>query len=583
MKIVIDMQGAQGDGSRHRGIGRYTLSLAKALIRNKGEHEIFLALNGYFPEAITAIRTEVDALLPQDQIRVWYPPTSLANQDVNDSWYRKTAERLREAFLASLKPDIVLISSLFEGFGDDVVTSIGTLAPTIPTAVILYDLIPFIHKDIYLNSPFVKDWYEQKIAHLLRADLLLAISESSRQEAIGCVDFPSDACINISSAVEEYFYKKDIDTLSEQTVRTRYGLSRPFVMYTGGIDYRKNVEGLIKAYAQLPFSVRAEHQLAIVCSMQPSNRSMLIKLAKKVGIQKDELVLTGFVPDDDLFVLYNLCKVFVFPSWHEGFGLPALEAMSCGRAVIGANTSSLPEVIGKQEALFNPRSDEAIADKLLQVLTDEPFRLALEAHGLQQAKQFSWDISAKRAIAAFEVFHGKKQASVWAQHAGLSALIDAIADIKPAPVDEQSWRDLAQAIASSISDNLNGKQLFVDISGLMQPNRIDDKQKEVSLARLSILLNSSYQGFRVEPVYATMTEGYRYARRFTGEFLGESNANLQDDIIEYHAGDVFFGLDIPETILSKYQLFYQQLGCHGVIMHLSDTNEAFQLITSKDV
>lgn len=583
MKIVIDMQGAQGDGSRHRGIGRYTLSLAKALIRNKGRHDIFLALNGYFPEAIAHIRTQMDQLLPQEQIRVWYPPNSLANQAVNDSWYRKTAQLLREAFLASLQPDIVLVSSLFEGFGDDVVTSIGTLAPMIPTAVILYDLIPFIHQDIYLKSPFVKDWYEQKIAHLLRADLLLAISESSRQEALSCVGFSPDACINISSAVEGYFYKKDIDSLCEQTVRIRYGLSRSFVMYTGGIDYRKNVEGLVKAYARLPVTVRAQHQLAIVCSMQPSNRSMLLDLAKKVGIKQDELVLTGFVCDDDLLVLYNLCKVFVFPSWHEGFGLPALEAMSCGRAVIGANTSSLPEVIGQQEALFNPRSDEAIADKLLQVLTDDSFRLKLEAHGLQQAKQFSWDISAKRAIAAFEGFHEKKQALVWDDQTGLATLINAIAGVKPAPVDEQSWRDLAQAIANSISGNVTGKQLFVDISGLTQSNKINDEQKEVSLSRLSMLLNKSYQYFRVEPVYATMTEGYRYARRFLGEFFGDSNANLQDDIIEYQAGDVFFGLDIPSAILSKYHLFYQQLDCHGVIMHLNDTNEAFQLIISKDM
>ncbi len=119
-------------------------------------------------------------------------------------------------------------------------------------------------------------------------------------------------------------------------------------------------------------------------------------------------MLTGFVSEEDLLTLYNLCKVFVFPSWHEGFGLPALEAMSCGRAVIGANTSSLPEVISRDDAMFNPMNDFSITEKLAQVLTDDVFRSELEQHGLERAKLFSWDTSAKRAIAAFETWHVKK-------------------------------------------------------------------------------------------------------------------------------------------------------------------------------
>ena len=113
-------------------------------------------------------------------------------------------------------------------------------------------------------------------------------------------------------------------------------------------------------------------------------------------------MLTGFVSEEDLLTLYNLCKAFVFPSLHEGFGLPALEAMSCGRAVIGANTSSLPEVIGRDDALFDPMNDRAIAEKIADVLTDDAFRSDLEQHGLKQAKRFSWDVCAQRAIAAFE-------------------------------------------------------------------------------------------------------------------------------------------------------------------------------------
>ncbi len=408
MRIVIDMQGAQSSGSRSRGIGRYTLSLAQAIVRNRGSHGVFLALNGMFPDAIEPIRAAFNELLPQENIRVWQAPGPVNSSGNENNWRRRTAELVREAFLASFKPDIVVVSSLFEGLGDDAVTSVGILSNTVPTAVLLYDLIPLIQRHIYLENPVAETWYENKLDHLRRADLLLAISEASRQEGIRYLGFSAEACVNISTAADPHFQPAQVDIEREVTVRERYGLLRPFVMYTGGIDHRKNIEGLIRAYAMLPKPLRASHQLAIVCSIQPPNRTALETLAREKGLEADELVLTGFVSEEDLLTLYNLCKAFVFPSWHEGFGLPALEAMSCGRAVIGANTSSLPEVIGRDDALFDPMNDMAIAEKLAQVLTNDAFRSELERHGLEQAKRFSWDASALRAIAALETLHVKK-------------------------------------------------------------------------------------------------------------------------------------------------------------------------------
>uniref|UniRef100_UPI00374CCA17 glycosyltransferase n=1 Tax=Undibacterium sp. TaxID=1914977 RepID=UPI00374CCA17 len=180
-------------------------------------------------------------------------------------------------------------------------------------------------------------------------------------------------------------------------------------MYTGGIDLRKNIEALIRSYASLPPVLRQQHQLAIVCSVQPTDRERLEKLARQSGLAKDDVILTGFVPDEDLPVLYNACELFVFPSWHEGFGLPALEAMACGAPVIAANTSSLPEVIGREDALFDPHSETAIAAKMHQALTDRSWSDDLRLHGLRQAKMFSWNASAKRAIAAFEQQFERRQ------------------------------------------------------------------------------------------------------------------------------------------------------------------------------
>lgn len=116
-------------------------------------------------------------------------------------------------------------------------------------------------------------------------------------------------------------------------------------------------------------------------------------MAQKHGLGKNELVLTGFVPDEDLPTLFNLCKLFVFPSWHEGFVCLHWKAR-CGAPVIGANTSSLPEVIGWEGALFDPHSDASIAEAIQRGLTDNDLREALIQNGKKQSCRFSWDESA---------------------------------------------------------------------------------------------------------------------------------------------------------------------------------------------
>lgn len=402
MRIVIDMQGAQSSGNWNRGIGRYTMSLALALVRNQGEHEVVLVLNAAFPASVERIRASFEGLLPQHNIRVWHAVPPMAYSDPQSNWRRQSGEMIREAFLDSLNPDFVIVSSLFEGLGDDAVTSLKRFSAQHGTAVILYDLIPFIHRQPYLENPVVERWYLEKIEHFRRADLWLGISESSSQEGVAHLGLPAGRCVNISTDADDHFKVIDVTTEAERRLREKYGLNRNYVMYTGGIDHRKNIEGLIRAYAKLAPQVRATHQLAIVCSVQDDRRKRLLHLASEHGLKADELILTGFVPEDDLVTLYNLCAAFVFPSWHEGFGLPALEAMRCGAPVIAANTSSLPEVVGRAEALFDPHSDEAIARAIERVLSDELLRDQLIVHGREQAKKFSWDETAQRAIAAIE-------------------------------------------------------------------------------------------------------------------------------------------------------------------------------------
>lgn len=448
MRIVIDLQGAQSSGSRGRGIGRYSKSLVKAIVSSRGKHEIILALNGLFLEAVDELRAEFTPVLGAKNIRTWIVPAGVSYVQGNHK-QRQAAELIREAFFASLNPDVILVTSLFEGFCDETITSIATKHSNVLTATILYDLIPYINRSIYLENPELEAWYETKIDHCRRSDLLLSISESSREEGLKYLGFSETDIVNISTAADECFQPHALSSDDEAALRKRYALSRPFVMYTGGIDHRKNIEGLIRAFALLPKNVRKKHQLAIVCNIHDADKVRLENLAKSCGLSANTLVLTGFIPEDDLIGLYNLCTLFVFPSWHEGFGLPVLEAMACGRAVIGSDASSIPEVIGRQDALFDPRNDNAIAKSMLRVLTDTEYRTALEDHARVQAKNFSWQSSAQKAIQALEALHEKSQS---AQLATTKPLIRRkLAYVSPLPPERSGISDYSADLLRVLS------------------------------------------------------------------------------------------------------------------------------------
>lgn len=407
MRIVIDMQGAQ-TGNRFRGIGRYTLALSRAIIKNRDKHEVILALNGAFPDSVNKIREDFSQVLPRKSIRVWHPLTQVAQLAPESHLRQKLNEYVRDNFLASLSPDIVLVSSHFEGWGDDAVTTTHPCENNYITATIVYDLIPYIHQSIYLANDDFKRWYLEKLSQLSNSNLWLTISESSKQESVNYLGLPSEKCINISSDSDEQFRKVEMTDHDILKIKKRHGIHNKFIMYTGGIDHRKNIEGLIRSYSLLSKELRKDHQLVVVCSAQDTARNKLCSLALEHGLRETEFILTGFISEEDLISLYNCCSLFVFPSWHEGFGLPVLEAMRCGAPVIASNISSLPEVIGIQEALFDPHSDQAIALIIERALSDKDFKKRLIRNSERQSKNFSWDFTAKRAIDAMEYAFAEK-------------------------------------------------------------------------------------------------------------------------------------------------------------------------------
>ena len=180
------------------------------------------------------------------------------------------------------------------------------------------------------------------------------------------------------------------------------GMTPGFLLYVGGSDARKYLSLIVEAWAALPGNLQAEHPLVLVGSMPEQDMASMGAIAKAKSTRPSNLRFLGQIPDEALADLYSACRAFVFPSWHEGFGLPALEAMAAGAAVIAANTSSLPEVVDLPEALFDPYDVTDITAHLERVLTDGMFRQCLQEHGPRQAAKFSWQRTAQDALDFFK-------------------------------------------------------------------------------------------------------------------------------------------------------------------------------------
>tara|TARA_B100000579_G_scaffold332129_1_gene282422 strand:+ start:1952 stop:5596 length:3645 start_codon:yes stop_codon:yes gene_type:complete len=391
MRIVIDVQGFQASESSLRGIGRYSIALTRTLITTYPENEYILFANA----SLKDIRDDFQNELTDNDLKVsyfqWFSITPY-----NTNLIRKYAVQLRNYALSIINADCILITSFFEGFIDNALTDIDTSYKLPPTFSIIYDLIPFINSDSYLDSnPLFKEFYYKKLYELENLDCLLAISKSSFDEAVKFLNFDSKFIFNISSGCDKSLFNTAANSSNLDKSIIKFG---KFFLYSGAGDPRKNIEGLIRAYSNLSIKIQREYKLILVGKLFESEIDLIKKCITQVQLDKNQVIILGYVQDEYLVELYRNCQLFIFPSMHEGFGLPVLEAMCCGAPVITSNTSSLPEIVDFPEAMFNPSDIHSITTLIDKAVSNKLFYERLLENSKIRSKLFSWEITSRNLI-----------------------------------------------------------------------------------------------------------------------------------------------------------------------------------------
>ena len=276
------------------------------------------------------------------------------------------------------------------------------LLPRTPTVVTIHDVIP-LRLPLYQAGAKVKA-YMQLVSQAARnATRIITVSQHARNDIIDALKIsPERIRVIYEAAGNEYHPITDPDVLAK--ARARYNLGERYVMYLGGLDQRKNVPQLVRAFAEL-YSKLEDSKLQLLISGNPDkNNGPLFPDPRPLAA---ELGMTGqivyrFIEEEDKPALYSGASLFVFPSLYEGFGLTPLEAMSCGTPVVCSNRTSLPEVIGDAALSIDPEDTHAMVDAMYRVLTDDTLCADLRARSLQQAARFSWQKTARETLSVYE-------------------------------------------------------------------------------------------------------------------------------------------------------------------------------------
>ncbi|MED3552014.1 glycosyltransferase [Cytobacillus praedii] len=354
MNIAFDMSFTQTH-SNIRGIGQYNRNLIEAIQRLDNNNSYYF----YYPNSqSTYLKEDLDTFLTKHSIDIFHitsPFDFIGNNHPKKRWFKNTR-----------------------------------------IVVTLFDLIPLLFPTMYLSETTARAYFET-IEFIKSCDLILAISETTKKDAVAHSNFDPSKIKVIMGGVDDNFKVKK--SLNLKLINSKYKIVQPYIMFSGGVEYRKNLKRFLEAFSKL--SIANQYQIVIFNYLSPQEIEQLNRLSNELDINRN-IVLTGYVPINDLIEIYNGADLFVFPSLYEGLGLPVLEAMACGVPVLTSNTSSLNEISGNAAYKVNPENVEEITRGLETILLNNPLKDSLRQQGLKHVTQYNWDNVGKDVLIAYQ-------------------------------------------------------------------------------------------------------------------------------------------------------------------------------------
>lgn len=391
MHIWIDGQCLQ-TASNVRGIGRYVSELLSAM-NARGDVKLTVSLNANMKEQCVAARTYLVETLPQVDVRIWHGIASGGETAYGYTPQRISDDRILAAHVNNIAPDIALCPSPFEGFDDRSSPFVFLDDVRCKTACIFHDAIPHRFPERYFHHPNISPAYYRRFYSLGRYDYVLCNSEFTLQEYRELFD--KDNCVSIGAGLSAVFKELIDSQLSSVTIRKPL---HDYLLYVGGLDWRKNVPMMVEALALTPEFQARGMQFVLAGDHSEPELAPIRALWRKYELPEDSLATTGWVSDAQLVKLYRHALVAVQPSLMEGFGLAALEAMASSCAFIAARGGAVGEVVGRDDLLFDGHDPENLAALISRIINDDAFREDAIGFGLKRADEFSWQSSADVAV-----------------------------------------------------------------------------------------------------------------------------------------------------------------------------------------
>ncbi len=265
-----------------------------------------------------------------------------------------------------------------------------------PQVVTIHDLIPYVYPET-VGKKYLQVFLQQMPGVMASCDAVITVSEHSKKDIVDIFHYPADKIHVIYEAPEPVYQL--LPKADCMAALREYGIDKKYILYVGGFGPRKNVRGLLVAFAKVCRELPGDYLLICPGNWQRDGNSS-DDLIEALGL-KERVIFPGYVPVNHLPWFYRGAELFVYPSFYEGFGLPVLEAMACGAPVVASATSSVPEVAGDAALLVDPHDTKNLSQAIYAVLTDPALAADLSARGLSRAAAFSWQKTAAETVRVY--------------------------------------------------------------------------------------------------------------------------------------------------------------------------------------